>query len=62
MKGKFYAEKKLLLKKKIFQKKNYVNNISFEKYIFMQKIYVLQAKRYYDFNYIIILQEISIWS
>ena len=60
MKAKFYAEKKLLLKKKIFQKKNYVNNISFEKYIFMQKIYVLQAKRYYDFNYIIILQEISI--
>ena len=37
-------KKKLLLKKKIFQKKNYVNNISFEKYIFMQKIYVTNKK------------------
>ena len=40
-------------RQKFFQKKKYVNNISFEKYIFMQKIYVLQRKRYYYFNYII---------
>ena len=44
MKGKFYAEKKLLLKKKIFQKKNYVNNISFEKYIFNINICVTNKK------------------